>query len=161
MFISQYVYFALSSRTMPTAEMTAILGLEPDEFTVRGSRIISSRPVPATHSWKIVCRERGLCVDEQAARVVQRLSPHVEAIAALARQLDAEHDQGPGAVLQVVRQFNDVEGHDHLASAPLDLADRPSLLGWHLGRDVLDFLHTTGAVLDVDEYDFTLDPTDS
>ncbi|MEU4690924.1 hypothetical protein [Actinoplanes sp. NPDC023714] len=31
----------------------------------------------------------------------------------------------------------------------------PNLLGWHLGRAVLDFLHATRAVLDVDEYDMT------
>lgn len=160
MFISQYVYFAFSSRTMSAAEMTAALGLEPDEFKVRGSRIAQPKPVPATHSWKIVCREPGLRVDEQAERIVQRLSPHLEAIAALARQLHTEHHQAPSAVLEVVRQFNDLEGQDRLASAPLDIADPPGLLGWHLGRDVLNFLHAAGAVLDVDEYDFTPDPAD-
>jgi len=159
-FISQYVYFALSSHTMSAAAITAVLGLEPDEFKVRGNRIAGPTPIPVTHSWKIVCREPGLCVDEQAAHVVERLGPYVEAIAALARQLDAEDNQGPSAVLEVVRQFNDVEGQDRLASAPPDLVDPPDLLGWHLGRDVLGFLHTTGAVLDVDEYDFTPDPTD-
>jgi hypothetical protein len=45
-------------------------------------------------------------------------------------------------VLQVVRYFND----EH---KPL------GVMGWHLDRDVLDFMAATGAVLDVDEYDLS------
>jgi hypothetical protein len=37
--VNQYVYFALSSYGTSAADITAILGLEPDEVTVRGSRI--------------------------------------------------------------------------------------------------------------------------
>jgi hypothetical protein len=91
---------------------------------------------------------------------VARLEPHVDAIAGLARQLDAEDRQGPSAVLEVVRKFNHEHGRDRLASAPPELIEGPGLLGWHLGRDVLNFLHATGAALDVDEYDYTPDPTD-
>ena len=35
--------------------------------------------------------------------------------------------------------------------------EAPNLFGWHLDREVLDFLQVTGAVLDVDEYDMTPD----
>jgi len=76
----------------------------------------------------------------------------------LARQLSAEDRQGPSAALENVRKFNDEEGQNRLASAPPELIDGPDLLGWHLDRDVLDFLHATGAVLDVDEYDYTAGP---
>ncbi|KJS61981.1 DUF4279 domain-containing protein [Streptomyces rubellomurinus] len=161
MFISQYAYFGLSSLNMSAAEMTAVLGIEPDEIAVRGSRFTEPKVVPVLHRWKIVCREPGLSVDEQVARVVARLEPYVDAIAALTRKLDAEDCQGgSSAVLEVVRMFNDEDGQDRLASAPPELIEGPGLLGWHLGRDVLAFLHATGAALDVDEYDYTPDPTD-
>ncbi|MFD3837962.1 hypothetical protein ACFWWC_17105 [Streptomyces sp. NPDC058642] len=32
-----------------------------------------------------------------------------------------------------------------------------NLFGWHLGREILDFLSATGAELDVDEYDVAED----
>lgn len=159
MSVDQYVYFALSSHVTSAAEMTAVLGLEPDETAVRGSRIPEPKAIPVLHRWKIVCRDPGLSVDEQIACVLERLPPHVDAIAALARLLDVEDPQGPSAVLEVVRYFNDepVRQDHSLGDAP---AEAPKLLGWHLGRDVLDFLHRTGAVLDVDEYDLTHDYAD-
>ena len=154
--ISQYVYFALSSRDTSAAEMTAILGIEPDEISVSGSRIANPRSIPVLHRWKVVCREPGLCIDEQVARVLARLAPHMDDIAALARRLDAEVPRSPSAVLEVVRYFKAEtdDQPDRLADedAPAAASD---LFGWHLGRDVLDFLQVTGAVLDVDEYDMT------
>jgi hypothetical protein len=154
MHVDQYVYFALSSHVTSAAEMTAVLGLEPDETVVRGSRIPEPDAVPVLHRWKIVCREPGLSVDEQIARVLERLNPHIDAIAALARRLDGEDPDGPSAVLEIVRYFNG-------SPVPLDHPPRdahvetPKAYGWHLGREVLRFLHLTGAVLDVDEYDLT------
>lgn len=53
------------------------------------------------------------------------------------------------AVLQVVRYFNDPDQEAELPSS----ADRANHFGWHLDRDVLEFLTATGAELDVDEYD--------
>jgi hypothetical protein len=157
--VDQYVYFALSSHVTTAAAMTAVLGLEPDETVVRGSRIPEPKAIPVMHRWKIVCREPGLSVDEQIASVLERLAPHAASIAALAQRLDAEDPQGPSAVLAIVRYFNDETGRrDHpLGDAP---AEAPNLFGWHLGRDVLDFLHLTGSVLDVDEYDLTRDYAD-
>jgi len=75
-------------------------------------------------------------------------------LAALARRLDAEEPEGPSAVLEVVRYFNDEPDHPGDPDGRDDAA-APNLLGWHLDREVLDFLHITGAVLDVDEYDMT------
>ncbi|MEV4642426.1 DUF4279 domain-containing protein [Actinoplanes sp. NPDC049548] len=147
--VSQYAYFALSSSHTSAAEMAAVLGLEPDETTVRGSRIAEPGAVPALHRWKIVCREPGLHVDEQIARIVHRLAPHTAAIAALAGRLDDE-EPGPAAVLEVVRTFDDRAA-----------AETPATLGWHLDREILDFLQTTGAVLDVDEYDMTPGPDEA
>ncbi|CAN3977446.1 DUF4279 domain-containing protein [Kitasatospora purpeofusca] len=157
--VDQYVYFALSSHVTTAAEMTAVLGLEPDETVVRGSRIPEPEAIPVLHRWKIVCREPGLSVDEQIARVLERLAPHAAGIAAVARRLDAEDPRGPSAVLEIVRYFNDETGRrEHVLGDAA--AEAPDLFGWHLGRDILDFLHLTGAVLDVDEYDLTQDCAD-
>jgi len=59
MLISQYAYFGLSSLTTSAAEMTAALGIEPDEISVRASRYGGPKPRPAFHRWEIVCREPG------------------------------------------------------------------------------------------------------
>ncbi|MFF5225091.1 DUF4279 domain-containing protein [Dactylosporangium sp. NPDC000521] len=154
MHVNQYAYFALFSRSTSAAEMAAILGVEPDETDVRGSRWIEPNVIPARHCWRIVCREPGLCVDDQVARIIERLVPHTAAIAALANRLDTE-GEGSGAVLEVVRYFNGQEAEQRDRS---DTAgETPNLFGWHLDREVLDFLQATGAVLDVDEYDMTPD----
>jgi uncharacterized protein DUF4279 len=151
--VNQYAYFALSSRSTPATEMAAILGLEPDETTVRGSRRTEPKAIPVDHSWKIVCREPGLPVDEQIARIMQRLAPHTAAIATLASRLNNQ-EPGPAAVLEIVRYFNkQTEQHRHSDAT----TESPNLFGWHLDREVLDFLQATGAVLDVDEYDMTPD----
>jgi Domain of unknown function (DUF4279) len=155
--VNQYVYFALSSHDTSAAEMTAVLGMEPDETTVRGSRITQPSPVPVIHRWKIVCREPGLRVDEQIAHVLERLAPHTQAIAALVGRLDAEFPQGPSAVLEVVRYFNREAGQQDRPARRDTRPEAPNMFGWHLDRGVLDFLHTTGAVLDIDEYDMTPD----
>ncbi|MFB7618312.1 DUF4279 domain-containing protein [Kitasatospora sp. NPDC056181] len=144
--LRQYVYFALFSQRVSADEMTSQLGIAPDEVSVRGSRITEPKAIPVSHSWKVVCRDPDLCVDEQIARILDRLQPHTARIAELAGQLAI--DDG-GAVLQVVRYFNDSD--DESPSHP----DAPNLFGWHLGRDVLDFLAAVGAELDVDEYDMT------
>ncbi|MEV3913376.1 DUF4279 domain-containing protein [Streptomyces canus] len=148
MSLTQYVYFALSSERTTADEITRLLGIEPDETTVRASRSTSPVAIPSCHHWKIVCRGRELRVNEQMSRVVGRLQPHTEAIAQLASRIATE--EGPGsAVLHVVRYFNDTDQEEELLSP----ADRTNLFGWHLGRDVLEFLTATGAELDVDEYD--------
>ncbi|MFF6984602.1 DUF4279 domain-containing protein [Streptomyces sp. NPDC008343] len=109
--------------------------------------------VPASHRWKVVCRERGLRVDEQITRVARGLWPHAERVVELARWLEAEEGSGGAAVLQVVRYVNDSgEATGHSLPVPVD---QPNLFGWHRDRDVLDFLAATRAVLDVDEYDMT------
>lgn len=159
MAVKQYVYFALYSRDIPAAEMAAALGIEPDETTIRGSRRTEPRPIPPRHCWKVVCREPGLRVDDQVARVLERLAPRADAIAALARRLGDE-DPGSGAVLQIVRYFNDDPGQQAPLAGHNSQPDAPKLVGWHLDRETLNFLHATQADLDVDEYDMTPDYAD-
>jgi hypothetical protein len=152
--ISQYVYFALRSERTTAHEMTAQLGLEPDEIGVRGSRR-ADPPRPVCHTWKVVCRERGLTVDEQIGRVLNRLEPHADRIAALVTAIDAA-EPGITAILQVVRSFNGDDGEEE-DPGPTDgglvkLPGQHQLLGWHVDRRVLTFLQRVGAELDVDEY---------
>ncbi|GAA2646615.1 hypothetical protein GCM10010425_65350 [Streptomyces spororaveus] len=147
--IDQYVYFALSSELTSAQEMTARLGVEPDETTVRGSRSIQPA-IPVCHRWKTVCREPSLRVDEQMACVLNRLRPHTDRIVELVGQLGQEPDTGNVAVLEIVRYFRDA-GEPGQA----DPAGKPNLFGWGLDRGALEFLAATGAVLDVDEYDMT------
>lgn len=130
--------------------MTAFLGMEPDETTVRGSRI-AQPALPVCHCWKIVCRQPVLRVDEQITQVIERLDPHIARVTELVQQLTGEPEAGHAAVLQVVRYFSPVEGPDNLA------AEAPNLFGWDLDRKALAFLTATGAVLDVDEYDLSTD----
>ncbi|MEU6852453.1 DUF4279 domain-containing protein [Actinacidiphila alni] len=148
--LHQYVYFALYSPHTSADAMTSRLGITPDEVSVRGSRFTEPAVIPVNHSWEIVCRESALRVDEQIACVLDRLQPHTDRIADLAGRLT---DTGGGAVLHVVRHFNDA---DETWSGP---AGAPNLLGWYLDRATLDFLGTTGAELDVDEYDMADDGT--
>lgn len=148
MSLIQYVYFALCSENITADEITRLLGVEPDETTVKASRTTSPVPIPSGHHWKIVCRDRELRVDEQISRVIGRLRPHTEAIAQLAGRLTTGEGHG-SAVLHVVRYFNDPDQEVELPSP----AERANHFGWHLDRDVLEFLTATGAELDVDEYD--------
>ncbi|WP_372350923.1 DUF4279 domain-containing protein [Streptomyces sp. KL116D] len=146
--LHQYAYFALFSTHTSADDMTSQLGITPDEVTVRGSRITKPAVIPVDHSWMVVCREPGLRVDEQITRILDRLQPHTDRISDLSRRLAST---GGGAVLNVVRYFNDTD------QAELGAADAPNLFGWHLDRKVLGFLSATGAELGVDEYDMAED----
>ncbi|WP_329318134.1 DUF4279 domain-containing protein [Streptomyces sp. NBC_01262] len=146
--LRQYAYFALFSERTSAEEMTSQLGISPDEVSVRGSRFTEPAVIPVSHVWKIVCREEDLRVDEQIARVLDRLRPHTGRVAELAGRLAAD---GGGAVLQVVRCFNDAGQNRR------DASGTANLFGWHLDRNVLAFLTAVGAELDIDEYDMAPD----
>jgi hypothetical protein len=151
----QYVYFALFSERMAAAEMTARLLLEPDTISVRASRR-AQPPRPVSHAWKIECRARGLGVDEQIGRVLDRLEPGMDRVVALAGELAAHEPETGGARLSVVRYFNDEDGEGELVDSPVPgltkLPGQHQLLGWNLDRRVLEFLLAVGADLDIDEY---------
>ncbi|MEW2330033.1 DUF4279 domain-containing protein [Micromonospora chersina] len=155
MLISQYAYFKLASVRVTAAEITARLGIDPDEVSVRGSRL-AQPPRPATHMWQIVCREPGLTVDEQIKHIVDRLSPHAERIGALAAELDRIDGEPGASVLQVVRVFEHPDGEQEDLTSPVEdfekLPGQHQLLGWHLDSQTLEFLRLTRAELDVDEY---------
>ena len=120
---------------MPASEMTAVLGIEPDEITVRAVDLVDP-PVPASHEWMVTCRDPGKTVDEQVEDLVQRLAPYTTQIAQLAAHL--EQDECGGARLHIVRPVN----------TPTAFMSDSS---WRLKRQVLQFLHVTNADLNVDE----------
>ncbi|MDX3591702.1 DUF4279 domain-containing protein [Streptomyces sp. ID03-2B] len=155
--LRQYVYFALSSRRITAQEITDLLGIEPDETRVINPRRLPADPAkPFCQVWKVVCREPGLHVDEQIARVLARLRPQTDRIAELMKQFNSAEDEGePGleAWLEVVRYFNDDEEQEETGQ-PQE-REKHNLFGWALDRDTIEFLAVTGMLLDVDEYDMT------
>ncbi|MER7443292.1 DUF4279 domain-containing protein [Micromonospora avicenniae] len=155
MIISQYVYFALSSNRVSAAEITARLGIEPDEIVVRGSRLASPAR-PANHRWKTTCRKPGMTVDEQINRIVDRLFDHADRIGELAVELDDIGGEPGASMLQVVRVFEHPDGEEEDLTSPVEglekLAGQHQLLGWHIDARILEFLRLTRAELDVDEY---------
>ncbi|GAA1404154.1 DUF4279 domain-containing protein [Catellatospora coxensis] len=149
--LRQYVYFALKSEEVSAAEITARLGVEPDEVVVRGSRRTDPFVRPVCHIWMVVCREPNLTVDEQMDQVVGRLLAYADRIGELVAEPDEAGERPIFSVLQVVRYFWDDEED---AAAPVVQESPPlrNLFGWHLDARVLDFLRRTHAELDVDEY---------
>src|SRR5687768_1486073 len=130
--VHQYCYFALKSETMSAADISARLGMDPDEVVVLGSKSAEHR-VPRAHSWKIVHRGANP-VDDQIEHVIGRLARVRPGIRTLV-------DEGASAVLQVVRYFHHRDGGEEF--------------GWHLSPAVLAFLTEAAAALDVDEYDLS------
>ncbi|MDG4791801.1 DUF4279 domain-containing protein [Micromonospora sp. WMMD1102] len=153
--VHQYVYFALASRQVPAADITARLGIEPDEVKIRGSRRIQP-PIPASHTWRIVCRKPGLTVHEQINQILDRLHAHADRIGDLAAELDQIEGSPGSSVLQVVRVLEHPDGEDEDLTSPVEglekLPGQHQLLGWHLDARALDFLRRTHAELDIDEY---------
>lgn len=149
--ISQHVSFSLRSAGVTAAEITAALLLEPDETWVMGSRD-PVHVIPRCHGWSVSTTTRNRPINAQLDEVVARLRPAVPQIRTLVRG-------GVGATLWVVRTFDGDEGVEDEGTPP-DLAalgiekvgGQHHLLGWRLDPTVLDFLHQTGAELDVDEY---------
>jgi hypothetical protein len=118
---------------MPASEMAARLGLEPDEISVRGADLIDP-PVPASHEWKVTCRDPEITLDEQVDRLMQRLTPHASEIKQLAAHL--ERDDCGGARLRIIQDGERTDEHE---------------FGWRLDRDVVRFLELTHADVTVDE----------
>ena len=151
--ISQYVYFAVRSPKLTPQELTADLLVEPDVAEAIGSRDLG-RGLPRFHSWVVECRVPGLRVDELIDQVVSRVAPATDRVRALVDSGQAE------ATLHIVRNLDDEQGdpehHDPVVGADggeaTVLLGQHQLLGWHLDRRVVEFLHASGAEVDADEY---------
>lgn len=159
--IRQYAYFGIRSQTLTPADITGRLGVEPDEVRIMGSRK-GRLPASRHHFWRVVSKRPGLTVAEHLDALLDRLGPFAGAIGDLAEEIILASPESVhlGSVLQVVRFFDDEDGEEEELSV-VDLPDgteltklsgQHQLLGWRLAPNVIDFLSTTRAVLDVDEY---------
>lgn len=134
--VRQYCYFWMASETVSAAEMAAAVGLEPDEFAVRGSlfadRAEEPRFVPVEHEWKIVSGEHGP-IDDQVTAVLERVAPVADAVRSLVDQGDVN------AGLMMVRYLDDDDGgYD--------------AMGWALTREQIALIAAMGADVQADEY---------
>lgn len=151
--ISQRVYFAIGSKTLPAAEVTAFLGTEPDKIVVRGSKR-PQPPVPVEHSWQLHCRDHGLRLEAQIGKVLARIEP------LQLRLMDLITSQDVDLVLVIVRFFGDEDGEEEAFEATVTedgkllerLPGQHQLLGWHLTHEQLGFLASIRCSIDADEY---------
>lgn len=74
--IRQYSYFAVSSQTMSADDMSARIGLQPDQKRRRGSCRAEPTVVPLQHSWMVCADQPGVPMDEQIREVVDRVLPY-------------------------------------------------------------------------------------
>jgi hypothetical protein len=152
--IKQLAYFGIFSETVSADDVGRRIGLESERTSVRGSRI-ADPPRPKFHIWRAQCDTPGLTVDEQIARVMARLDPYRAAIGRAIAEIEDAH-----ASLSVVRYFGawlaeDEGEEEELTVTPDGLEKLPGqhqLLGWHLSREVMEFLLDVGAEMDFDEY---------
>ncbi len=147
--IKQYVYFAISSEVLTAETITARLGLAPDKTQTLGSRSVDP-PRPRRHKWEIGSYQRGLDITAHIAILLVRLEPVRDEIRTLVREGDVQ------AWLQLVRNFDAADGEEEIIDETPDglvkLSGQHQLLGWHVHRDTLTFLHDVGAEIDADEY---------
>jgi Domain of unknown function (DUF4279) len=146
--IKQYVYFGISSEVLTAEIIAGRIGLASDKTQTRGSRLVDP-PRPVLHKWELGSYEPGLDISAHVAAVLARLEPARDEIRALVREGEVQ------AWLQLVRNFSAADGEEVIDETPeglVKLSGQHQLLGWHLHRDTLAFLHDVGAEIDADEY---------
>lgn len=151
--VSQRVYLDISSETVPAAAVTAFLGMEPDELQVRGAKR-AAPPVPVWHSWSVHCSDRGLKIDAQIEKVLERVEPIRSRLVVLASGQDVS------VRLVIVRYFDDEDGEEQPFEAAITkdgrllekLPGQHQLLGWYLSDEQLGFLAQIRCSIWADEY---------
>ena len=158
MHLRQYVRFLMFSSTLSIDEMSARVGMSADFTEAIGSRLAGPRPLPPRHKWEVRCDSPALRIDEQLEIVVSRLKPFETNIASLARELSTR-DSRDGAVFSIVRHFDDPGGEEerqrHVVVRGHALESVPGqhqLLGWHIDKEILQFILRLDAEIDGDEY---------
>lgn len=125
------VSFWAISTSVTAAEITEILGLEPDGVSVRGSRD-PNFPRPRNHTWRIREDSPERTIEAQARAVVERLRPHRDGLLRLAAHPEVDIH------MSIHRE--------------LDSDMEPVAVGWHLDLATLAFLVSINAEIDCDEY---------
>lgn len=131
--VSTRVYFAVRSDALSPEELAARIGMPPSSVTRKASAH-ADPPRPAVNAWKV----------DSPLSASAPLWQHLEAlykVIAPASGAIAEVCRGePDACLQIVREFFPAGGE----------AD----LGFWLDESWLAVIRQTGALIDVDEYDY-------
>lgn len=130
--VRQYCYFWIASQTVTADQITAVVGIEPDRVTVRGSKSTAPRVVPVEHSWALVCDRHGPIADQVTA-VLNRIERSAHAV----RELVDGHQAWAG--LTMVRYFGDADGGYEA-------------MGWSLTTEQVALLAAMGACIQSDEY---------
>lgn len=124
-----YVYFSLHGDEFDPDQVSELIGIKATRTMRKGS------PTPKHSSW-IYSTERKkdeiIDVYEMASSLISRLAPRIDGI------LNAKKRFGLEAVLEVV-----------LTISPDDSLSTPAI-GFE--RDVIEFVHRTGATIDIDTY---------
>jgi hypothetical protein len=151
--VRQWAEFGFSSETVEAHIITGMMGVEPDQFSVRGSRAQTPQPLPRFHGWLLRSgppEQRD--VDHLLGVLMQRVGPLEGAIREVLNLPDVRGG------LQVVRQFE--EGPEE--SSVVDpvrtvgglerLGGQHPLLGFALDSEVLAFAARLQLTMSFDEY---------
>jgi hypothetical protein len=151
--VRQHAYLLIRSDVLAPVEVTARLGLEPDQVKPRGSQAVGPPPRPQVHIWIVRSgRPETATVEAHLDRLLARLEPHVDRIGAL---LAEDHTSG---VIEIVRYFEVGKEDDEVlaigqGSDSLErLRGQHSLLGFHLDQRLIRFVNHTQITIDIDEY---------
>jgi len=147
--LKQYVYFAASSEVLSHQDIEALIGIKADRVIFWGERQHEiEKSFPITNVWQIIC-DKNMCIDDQIAQVIERLKPVHDNLITLS------NNEAVDMFLQVVRYFDDEDGQKEIIDTSdglTKLAGQHQLLGWHLDLEILEFLASIKADIDVDEY---------
>jgi Domain of unknown function (DUF4279) len=131
--VSTRVCFAVHSDVLSLEELQARIGMPPSSVT-RKAATHADPPRPAVNAWKI---DSPL---SPSAPLWQHLEALFKVIAPASATIADVCRGEPGACLQIVREFFPADGE----------AD----LGFWLDEPWLAVIRQTGALIDVDEYDY-------
>jgi hypothetical protein len=136
--VEQEVSLLVKSSALSPIEISNRTGLMADESRIRGSHLsVAGEPRPKAHLWTL---KSGLKltdnVEDQIHALIARVGASADAVGSLVTVETR-------SFLYVVRRY--YAGNEH-----------PSL-GFFISNETLDFLSTTKATIDFDEYDY-IDP---
>lgn len=130
------VYFSVGSDSWSPEELEARIGMAPTSVMRKASKRVDP-PVPASNAWKL----------DSTADPFTPLWQHLEnlrgSIAPVVGKIADVCRGEPTACLQIVREFRP--------------SDEEADLGFWIDESWLAIIGQTGASLDVDEYDYTVE----
>lgn len=152
--IRQHVQFTVKSERLTPAEITVLVGTEPDEAKVKGERRLGPPPSPWVHHWTLRSGiDEAASVEDHLAVLIPRLRDHATGLRA-ALAIDAtEGWLFLGRTFEAGEEAFDERTYGVDAESEVGRLDgQHPFLGWGLDREVVALLASIGAGLDVDEY---------